>query len=187
MPYTLADRHIFALDVGALVAGTKFRGEFEERMQQLIDELRRSPETILFIDEVHTIVGAGATQGSLDTANLIKPALARGEIRTIGATTLDEYRTSIEADAALDRRFQRVLVDPTTPETTLQILRYVAPGYERHHNVRYTEEALQACVTLAERYVTDRHFPDKAIDLLDEAGSRAQLRAAREPEVLRSM
>ena len=187
VPYTLADRHIFALDVGALVAGTKFRGEFEERMQQLIDELRRSPETILFIDEVHTIVGAGATQGSLDTANLIKPALARGEIRTIGATTLDEYRTSIEADAALDRRFQRVLVDPTTPETTLQILRHVAPGYERHHNVRYTEEALQACVTLAERYVTDRHFPDKAIDLLDEAGSRAHLRAAREPEVLRSM
>ena len=187
VPYTLADRHIFALDVGALVAGTKFRGEFEERMQQLIDELRRSPETILFIDEVHTIVGAGATQGSLDTANLIKPALARGEIRTIGATTLDEYRTSIEADAALDRRFQRVLVEPTTPETTLQILRHVAPGYERHHNVRYTEEALQACVTLAERYVTDRHFPDKAIDLLDEAGSRAHLRAAREPEVLRSM
>lgn len=130
VPYTLADRSIFSLDVGALVAGTKFRGEFEERLQQLLDDLRRSPQTILFIDEIHTIVGAGATQGSLDTANMLKPALARGEIRTIGATTPDEYRTSIEADAALERRFQRVAVEPTSPETTLQILRSIAPNYE---------------------------------------------------------
>lgn len=180
VPCTLADRSIFALDIGALVAGTKFRGEFEERMQQLLDELRRSPKTILFIDEVHTIVGAGATQGSLDTANILKPALARGEIRTIGATTLDEYRSSIESDAALDRRFQRVAIEPTSPETTLQILHHVAPGYEHHHNVRYTEEALQACVTLTGRYITDRHFPDKAIDLLDEAGSRTHLRTAQD-------
>ena len=187
VPYTLADRSIFSLDVGALVAGTKFRGEFEERLQQLLDDLRRSPQTILFIDEIHTIVGAGATQGSLDTANMLKPALARGEIRTIGATTPDEYRTSIEADAALERRFQRVAVEPTSPETTLQILRSIAPNYERHHNVRYSEEALHACVTLTGRYITDRQFPDKAIDLLDEAGSRAHLRSAREPEMLRSM
>ena len=187
VPYTLAGMSLISLDVAALVAGTKFRGEFEERMQQLLDELRRTPETILFIDEIHTIMGAGSTQGSLDAANILKPALARGTLRAIGATTLDEYRETIETDAALERRFQRILVEPTTPETTLQILRRVAPGYERHHNVRYTEEALQACVTLTGRYITDRNFPDKAIDLLDEAGSRAHLRTACEPDTLRSM
>ena len=175
VPYTIADKTLFSLDVSSLVAGTKFRGEFEERMQQLLDLLRRSRDTIVFIDEIHTIVGAGSTQGSLDTANILKPALARGELQTIGATTLDEYRTDIESDTALERRFQRVLVEPTTPEQTLGILRRIAPDYERHHRVRYSDEALRACVELTGRYVTGRCFPDKAIDALDEAGSRAHL------------
>ena len=175
VPATIAGKRIFSLDVSALVAGTKFRGEFEERMQQLLDPLRRSRDTIVFIDEIHTIVGAGSTQGSLDTANILKPALARGELQTIGATTLDEYRTDIESDTALERRFQRVLVEPTTPEQTLGILRRIAPDYERHHRVRYSDEALRACVELTGRYVTGRCFPDKAIDALDEAGSRAHL------------
>ena len=175
VPATIAGKRIFSLDVSALVAGTKFRGEFEERMQQLLDLLRRSRDTIVFIDEIHTIVGAGSTQGSLDTANILKPALARGELQTIGATTLDEYRTDIESDTALARRFQRVLVEPTTPEQTLGILRRIAPDYERHHRVRYSDEALRACVELTGRYVTGRCFPDKAIDALDEAGSRAHL------------
>ena len=187
VPYTIADKTLFSLDIAALVAGTKFRGEFEERMQQLLDELRKRRNTILFIDEIHTIVGAGATQGSLDTANMLKPALARGELQTIGATTLDEYRENIESDAALERRFQKVMIEPTTPEQTLRILHHIAPHYERHHKVRYTEAALAACVSLAQRYITDRHFPDKAIDVLDEAGSRAHLRSAREPEDLREM
>lgn len=187
VPYTIADKTLFSLDVSSLVAGTKFRGEFEERMQQLLDELRKAQDTIIFIDEIHTIVGAGSTQGSLDTANILKPALARGELQTIGATTLDEYRENIESDSALERRFQRVLVEPTTPEQTLRILRNIAPHYERHHKVRYTEEALRACVTLTERYVTDRFFPDKAIDVMDEAGSRIHLNAAREPAELREM
>ena len=187
VPHTLAGKRLYALDISSLVAGTKFRGEFEERMQQLLDELRRSKQTLLFIDEVHTIVGAGSTQGSLDTANILKPALARGELQIIGATTFDEYRTDIESDAALERRFQRVTVEPTTPEQTLRILRNVAPVYEAHHRVRYTEEALQACVELTGRYITDRHFPDKAIDALDEVGARVHLQAAREPEPLRRM
>lgn len=187
VPYTLAGKTLFSLDVSSLVAGTKFRGEFEERMQQLLDELRKAQDTILFIDEIHTIVGAGSTQGSLDTANILKPALARGEVQTIGATTLDEYRENIESDAALERRFQRVLIEPTTAEQTLRILHNIAPRYEQHHKVRYTEEALHACVTLTERYVTDRYFPDKAIDVLDEAGARTHLRTAREPESLRAM
>nr|WP_302399273.1 ATP-dependent Clp protease ATP-binding subunit [Alistipes onderdonkii] len=187
VPYTIADKTLFSLDVSSLVAGTKFRGEFEERMQQLLDELRKAKDTIIFIDEIHTIVGAGSTQGSLDTANIIKPALARGELQTIGATTLDEYRENIESDSALERRFQKVVVEPTTPEQTLQILRNIAPHYEQHHKVRYTEEALQACVELTGRYITDRFFPDKAIDVLDEAGSRIHLQSAREPAELRQM
>ena len=156
-------------------------------MQQLLDELRKAKDTIIFIDEIHTIVGAGSTQGSLDTANILKPALARGELQTIGATTLDEYRENIESDSALERRFQKVVVEPTTPEQTLQILRNIAPHYEQHHKVRYTEEALQACVELTGRYITDRFFPDKAIDVLDEAGSRIHLQSAREPAELRQM
>ena len=187
VPYTIADKTLFSLDVSSLVAGTKFRGEFEERMQQLLDELRKAKDTIIFIDEIHTIVGAGSTQGSLDTANILKPALARGELQTIGATTLDEYRENIESDSALERRFQNVVVEPTTPEQTLQILRNIAPHYEQHHKVRYTEEALQACVELTGRYITDRFFPDKAIDVLDEAGSRIHLQSAREPAELRQM
>ena len=187
VPHTIADKRLFSLDVASLVAGTKFRGEFEERMQQLLDELREERDTILFIDEIHTIAGAGATQGSLDTANLLKPALARGEIRLIGATTLDEYRTGIESDAALERRFQRVVVEPPTAEETLRILRNIAPDYERHHRVRFTDEALKACVELAGRYLPDRHFPDKAIDVLDEAGSRAHLHTARKPDELRAL
>ena len=187
VPYTIAGKTLFSLDVSSLVAGTKFRGEFEERMQQLLDELRKAKDTIIFIDEIHTIVGAGSTQGSLDTANILKPALARGELQTIGATTLDEYRENIESDSALERRFQKVVVEPTTPEQTLQILRNIAPHYEQHHKVRYTEEALQACVELTGRYITDRFFPDKAIDVLDEAGSRIHLQSAREPAELRQM
>ena len=187
VPYTIADKTLFSLDVSSLVAGTKFRGEFEERMQQLLDDLRKAKDTIIFIDEIHTIVGAGSTQGSLDTANILKPALARGELQTIGATTLDEYRENIESDSALERRVQKVVVEPTTPEQTLQILRNIAPHYEQHHKVRYTEEALQACVELTGRYITDRFFPDKAIDVLDEAGSRIHLQSAREPAELRQM
>ena len=175
VPHTLADKRLFSLDVASLVAGTKYRGEFEERMVQILGELRSSGDTILFIDEIHTIVGAGATQGSLDTANILKPALARGEIQTIGATTLDEYRTNIERDAALERRFQRVVVEPTSAQDTLNILRNIAPLYERHHSVRYTEEALRACVELSGRYLSDRNFPDKAIDLLDEVGATVHI------------
>ena len=187
IPAQLRDKRLFSLDVSSLVAGTKFRGEFEERMQQLLEELRHADDTILFIDEIHTIVGAGSTQGSLDTANILKPALARGELQTIGATTLDEYRENIERDPALERRFQRVMVEPTSTAETLQILRNIAPHYERHHNVRYTEEALRACVELTERYVTDRYFPDKAIDLLDESGSRARMQGSEEPAALREL
>ncbi len=187
VPYTLASKRLFALDITALVAGTKFRGEFEERMQQLLDELRKAKNTIIFIDEIHTIVGAGSTQGSLDTANILKPALARGELQTVGATTLDEYRKNIECDSALERRFQRVIVEPTTCEQTLQILHKVASHYERHHNVRYSEKALTACISLANRYITDRHFPDKALDILDEAGARAHIAGAREPVEIREL
>ena len=185
MPCNIRNNTIYSLVVASLFAGTIFRGEFEERMQQIIDCLRRSNDTIIFIDEIHTIVGAGATQGSLDTANILKPALARGELQTIGATTLDEFRENIESDAALERRFQKVIIEPTTAAQTLEILRNIAPYYERYHNVRYTEEALQACVTLTERYITDRHFPDKAIDAMDEAGARTHTLTAHEPEAIR--
>ena len=175
VPHTIADKRIFSLDVASLVAGTKFRGEFEERLGQVVDELRERGDTILFVDEIHTIVGAGATQGALDTANILKPALARGEMQVIGATTIDEYRENIERDAALERRFQRVLVEAASESETLDILRNIAPLYEQHHSVRYSEEALQACVEFAGRYISDRHFPDKAIDLLDEVGATAHI------------
>ena len=181
VPHTIRNKRLFSLDITSLVAGTKYRGEFEERIQQLLEELHNTHDTIIFIDEIHTIVGAGSTQGSLDTANILKPALARGELQTIGATTLDEYRENIERDSALERRFQKVIVEPTSTEQTLEILYNIAPHYEQHHNVRYTKEALEACVTLAERYITDRHFPDKAIDVLDEAGSRSR---TFEPEII---
>jgi ATP-dependent Clp protease ATP-binding subunit ClpC len=168
----LFDKRVVALDMAAIVAGTKYRGQFEERIKAIIGELQKNPNVILFIDEIHTIVGAGSASGALDAANMLKPALARGEIQCIGATTLDEYRKSIEKDGALERRFQKIIVDATTAEETLQILENIKERYEEHHNVFYTEEALQACVKLTDRYVSDRYFPDKAIDALDEAGSR---------------
>ena len=187
VPKKFKDVKIYALDMGLILAGTRYRGEFESRLKAIVEELKNIPDAVVFIDEIHTIVGAGSTQGSLDTANILKPALARGELQTIGATTLDEYRENIESDSALERRFQKVVVEPTTPDQTLQILRNIAPHYERHHKVRYTEEALQACVTLTGRYITDRFFPDKAIDVMDEAGSRIHLQSAREPAELREM
>ncbi len=187
VPYTIADKTLFSLDISSLVAGTKFRGEFEERMQQLLEALTKTNDTIIFIDEIHTIVGAGATQGSLDTANILKPALARGELQVIGATTLDEYRTDIESDSALERRFQKVIVEPTTEAQTLEILRNIAPHYERHHRVKYSDQALQAAVSLSARYISDRHFPDKAIDILDEAGARAHLAAAMQPTEIKEL
>ena len=155
----------------AMVAGTKYRGQFEDRIKGLIRELEESPDIIVFIDEIHTIVGAGNAQGSMDAANILKPALARGVIQCIGATTLNEYRNSIEKDGALERRFQKVIVNPTTPDETLQILLNVKERYEQHHSVTYSDDALQACVKLADRYITDRFFPDKAIDIIDEVGS----------------
>lgn len=171
----LYDKRVISLDMGAVVAGTKYRGQFEERIRAIINELKNNPDIILFIDEIHNIVGAGNASGSMDAANLLKPALARGEIKCIGATTLNEYRNSIEKDGALERRFQKVLVEQTTVDETIQILRNIHDRYEEHHNVRYTDEALEACVKLSERYITDRSFPDKAIDVMDEVGSRAHL------------
>lgn len=171
----LFDKRIVALDMASIVAGTKYRGQFEERIKAILNELAKNPNIILFIDEIHTIVGAGGTPGSLDAANMLKPALARGEIQCIGATTLDEYRQSIEKDGALERRFQKIIVEPTTYDETLQILKNIQDRYEYHHNVRYTPEAIEACVRLTDRYITDRCFPDKAIDALDEAGSRVHI------------
>ncbi len=175
VPHSLHNKRIVALDMASVVAGTKYRGQFEERIRNIILELQEHPEVVLFIDEIHTIVGAGSAPGSMDAANMLKPALARGDLQCIGATTVDEYRKSIEKDGALERRFQKIMVEPTTPEETLQILTNIKEKYEDHHNVTYTDEALKACVSLTERYVTDRAFPDKAIDVLDEAGSRVHL------------
>ena len=172
----LFDKRVIALDMTAVVAGTKYRGQFEERIRAILNELKKNPNIILFIDEIHNIVGAGSAAGSMDAANMLKPALARGEIQCIGATTLDEYRQNIEKDGALERRFQKVIVEPTTPEKTLQILQNIKEKYEEHHNVTYTGEALEACVKLTDRYITDRNFPDKAIDAMDEAGSRVHLK-----------
>ncbi|MGC8748361.1 MAG: ATP-dependent Clp protease ATP-binding subunit [Candidatus Kapaibacteriota bacterium] len=175
VPRTLLDKRIVSLDLASLVAGTKYRGQFEERMKALLNELERAKDVILFIDELHTIVGAGGASGSLDASNIFKPALSRGEIQCIGATTLDEYRQYIEKDGALERRFQKVLIDPPTPEETREILEKIKDRYEEHHNVKYTPEAIEACVRLSDRYITDRYFPDKAIDVLDESGARVHL------------
>jgi ATP-dependent Clp protease ATP-binding subunit ClpC len=171
----LFDKKIIALDLASLVAGTKYRGQFEERMKALINEIEKNTDVILFIDEIHTIVGAGGASGSLDASNMFKPALARGDLQCIGATTLDEYRQYIEKDAALERRFQKVLVEPTSPEETLEILQNIKEKYENHHLVQYTDEALKACVSLTTRYISDRCLPDKAIDALDEAGARVHI------------
>ena len=171
----LFNKRVVLIDMASVVAGTKYRGQFEERIRSIINELQRNPDIILFIDEIHTIVGAGSSSGSMDAANMLKPALARGEIQCIGATTLDEYRKNIEKDGALERRFQKVIVEPTTADETLLILKNIKDRYEEHHNVTYTDEAIEACVKFSERYITDRSFPDKAIDVLDEAGSRVHL------------
>ena len=178
----LFGKRIYTLDMTGVVAGTKYRGQFEERLKALMKELEANPDVIVFIDEIHTIIGAGSTPGSMDAANIMKPALARGTIQCIGATTLDEYRNSIEKDGALERRFQKVQVEPTTNEETLQILRNIKDRYEHHHHVTYTDEALVACVKLTDRYVTDRFMPDKAIDALDETGSRVHLGNAQIPQ-----
>ena len=177
----LFNKRLVTLDMTGVVAGTKYRGQFEERMKMLVKELEQNPDIIIFIDEIHTMIGAGSTPGSMDAANILKPALARGTIQCIGATTLDEYRNSIEKDGALERRFQKVQVEPTTKEETLQILRNIKSRYEYHHHVTYTDEALEACVRLTDRYVSDRFMPDKAIDALDETGSRVHLQNANIP------
>ncbi|MBN3661686.1 MAG: ATP-dependent Clp protease ATP-binding subunit, partial [Ornithobacterium rhinotracheale] len=183
----LYDKRVITLDLAGLVAGTKYRGQFEERMKAIMNELEKNQDIILFIDELHTIVGAGGATGSLDASNMFKPALARGEIQCIGATTLNEYRQYVEKDGALERRFQKVMVEPTTPEQTLQILEQVKDKYEEHHNVKYTPEALQACVNLTSRYITDRFLPDKAIDAMDEAGSRVHIKNIHVPEDILSL
>ncbi|TND07939.1 MAG: ATP-dependent Clp protease ATP-binding subunit ClpC [Bacteroidetes bacterium] len=178
----LFNKRVVTLDLASLVAGTKYRGQFEERMKAVMNELEKSPDVILFIDEIHTIIGAGGASGSLDASNMFKPALARGEIQCIGATTLDEYRQYIEKDGALERRFQKVIVEPTTPDETIQILNNIKSKYEDHHNVTYTDDAIKACVSLTARYITDRHLPDKAIDALDEAGSRVHITNIKVPK-----
>lgn len=180
----LFNKRVISLDLASLVAGTKYRGQFEERMKAVMAEIEKNPDVILFIDEIHTIVGAGGASGSLDASNMFKPALARGEIQVIGATTLDEYRQYIEKDGALERRFQKVLVEPTTIEETIQILANIKDRYEDHHNVIYTPEAIESCVTLTERYISDRHLPDKAIDALDEVGSRVHITNIKVPPII---
>lgn len=182
--WLLQDKRVISLDMAGLVAGTKYRGQFEERLKAVIRELEQHHDIILYIDEIHTMVGAGNAQGSMDAANMLKPALSRGEIQCIGSTTLDEYRKTIEKDGALERRFQKVMVEPTSADDTLTILHNIRDRYEQHHNVRYTDEALEACVKLTDRYVTDRNFPDKAIDAMDEAGSRMHLYSHDQPEII---
>lgn len=187
VPRVLFNKRVVALDMASLVAGTKYRGEFEERVKAILTELSKNRDIILFIDEIHTIVGAGNAQGQMDAANMLKPALARGELQCIGATTLDEYRVNIEKDGALERRFQKVMVEPTTPEETITILNNIKPKYEAHHNVNYTEGAIEACVKLTDRYISDRNFPDKAIDALDEAGARAHIINVAVPEEIEKL
>ena len=186
-PHLLLDKKIMSIDMGSLVAGTKYRGQFEERLKSILKELEEHPEIIAFIDEIHTIIGAGATPGSLDAANMMKPALSRGTIQCIGTTTLNEYRQSIEKDGALERRFQKVIISPTTKEETLDILKNLKERYEYHHNVKYSDEVLEAAVEYADRYITDRSFPDKAIDIIDEAGSRSHLLNVKVPSHIKEL
>ena len=187
VPRMLRDKRLVTLDMSSVVAGTKYRGQFEERMKTIISELKNNKDIIIFIDEIHTLVGAGNQAGQMDAANMMKPALARGELQCIGATTLDEYRNSIEKDGALERRFQKIVVQPTTEEETLEILHNIKERYEEHHNVTYTDEALKSCVTLTSRYVTDRSFPDKAIDVMDEVGARVHLGDTNVPKVIEEL
>ena len=184
---TLIGKKVYTLDIASMLAGSKFRGMFEERIKSLINELSKNRDVILFIDEIHTIVGAGGASGSLDAANMLKPALARGEIQCIGATTLNEYRQHIEKDGALERRFQKVIVEPTTIDESIEILKNIKVHYEKHHNVFYTDEAIESCVRLTERYLTDRHLPDKAIDALDEAGSRVHINNIVVPQIIKDI
>ena len=174
-PRTLIGKRISVIRIISLVAGTKYRGQFEERMKAIIDELRENKDVIIFIDEIHTVIGTGNSAGNLDAANIFKPPLARGEVQCIGATTLDEYREKIEKDGALERRFQKVVIDPPTVKDTIEILRNIKYVYENHHNVIYSEEIVDLCVKLADRYISDRAFPDKAIDIIDEVGATVQI------------
>ncbi len=185
-PRNLMDKRIVSLDMTSIVAGTKYRGQFEERMKVIIEELQNAPNIIVFIDEIHTIVGAGNSSGSLDASNIFKPALARGEIQCIGATTLDEYRKNFEKDGALERRFQKVIVDAATKDETLEILKNTKDRYEDYHKVLYNDEVLNVCVDLAERYITDREFPDKAFDIIDEVGARSQV-DVKMPEIIEKL
>ena len=185
-PRNLLDKRILSLELNSVVAGTKYRGQFEERLKVILEEIQANPNVILFIDEIHTIVGAGNASGTLDASNILKPALSRGEIQCIGATTLDEYKKQIEKDGALDRRFQKVIVNSSTKDETLQILKNVRDKYENYHKVKYSDEILQICVDLAERYITDREFPDKAFDILDEVGARAQV-DVKNPEIIEEL
>jgi ATP-dependent Clp protease ATP-binding subunit ClpC len=186
-PRVLFDKKIISLELANLVAGTKYRGQFEERMEQIIDEVQQHPNIILFIDEIHTLIGAGSASGSLDAANILKPALSRGEIQCLGATTLDEFRGSIEKDGALNRRFQQVMVDPSTPEQSRQIIENIRSKYEDHHSVKYTDSALDACVSYSNRYLQDRFLPDKAIDLMDEAGSSVHINGVVVPDSIKQL
>ena len=183
----LFNKRLVTLDLASLVAGTKYRGQFEERVKALLNEIENNHDIILFIDEIHTIIGAGGASGSLDASNMFKPALARGDLQCIGATTLDEYRQYIEKDGALERRFQKILVDPTSAEETVEILNNIKEKYEDHHLVKYTDEAIKACVNLTARYITDRCLPDKAIDALDEAGARVHIKNIKVPEEIISI
>ena len=185
-PQNLLDKRIVSLDMTSIVAGTKYRGQFEERMKVITDELREAHDVIIFIDEIHTIIGAGNSSGSLDASNIFKPALARGELQCIGATTLDEYREHIEKDGALERRFQKVIVEPTSITDTIKILEKAKENYEKHHKVHFSDEAIKACVYLADRYITDREFPDKAIDIMDEVGARCQI-TVKVPEIIEEL
>jgi len=183
VPEVLQNKRVVMLDLGAVIAGTKYRGEFEQRLKNIVEEIRRSKNSIiLFIDELHTVIGAGAAEGAVDASNMLKPALARGELQCVGATTMDEYRKYIEKDPALERRFQAVIVEPPTVEQTIEILEGIKDRYEAYHKVKYTHEALVAAAELSDRYITDRFLPDKAIDLIDEAGSRLRLKMTQIPE-----
>ncbi len=187
VPETLRDKRVMTLDMGTVVAGTKYRGEFEDRLKKVMDEIRQAGNIILFIDELHTLIGAGGAEGAIDASNILKPSLARGELQCIGATTLDEYRKYIEKDAALERRFQPIQVDEPTIEETILIIKGLRDRYEAHHRVKITDEAVEAAAKLSDRYISDRFLPDKAIDLIDEAGSKVRLRSFTIPPNLKEL